>query len=54
MSQDMDHRTNKHMNSEPMPGTSRSLLELQDNDGFGDDFGRKFFFTNFDFNLMVS
>lgn len=43
MSQDMDHRSNKHMNSEPMPGTSRSLLELQDNDGFGDDFGRKTF-----------
>ncbi|XP_037037631.1 double-strand-break repair protein rad21 homolog [Bradysia coprophila] len=39
MSQDMD-RSNKHMNSEPMPGTSRSLLELQDNEGFGDDFGQ--------------
>lgn len=47
MSQDMDHRTSKHMNSEPMPGTSRSLMELQDNDGFGDDFGRKIS-TNFD------
>lgn len=42
MSQDMD-RSNKHMSSEPMPGTSRSLLELQDNEGFGDDFGRKCF-----------
>lgn len=41
MHHDMHHRRNKH--SEPMPGTSRSLLELQDSDGFGDDFGRKFY-----------
>lgn len=50
MSQDMDP-SNKHMNSEPMPGTSRSLLELQDNEGFGDDFGRKFFFIKPQFKI---
>lgn len=40
MNQDMD-RNDKHLSSEPMPGTSRSLMDLQENDGFGEDFGRK-------------
>ncbi|KAJ6646198.1 Double-strand-break repair protein rad21 like [Pseudolycoriella hygida] len=40
MNQDLSQQSNKHVSSEPMPGTSRSLLELQDNDGFGDDFGQ--------------
>lgn len=54
MNQEMDHR-NKHTSSEPMPGTSRSLLDtvgMHDNDGFGDDFGRKFTFLNFWFEIF--
>lgn len=34
---------NKHVHSDQIAGTSRSILDLQDNDGFGDDFGRKIY-----------